>query len=548
MESSHTLGKDVTTAPVIDISITTISAVLHVTPSSAFSITSSPSVKTTISTQGSCSRDVDGSPEAYGIFLWPETPTGNISTVACPYNNESFASRECFYTNKKGGESVWGPTVATKCIFKNERSKDIFRLSEEEVNVNNVVKIVEELKNLSIVDQNSTLNAGDIDNIATVLENIAAVKGKANEIFDDFTDTIDNVLDSKIENILKAQVERKSSSRIVNILDNFADSLVAGPEGKLEADKRNFAINLQTVLTQSFSGLNFSGVNNVSGEPKRENNGIPPSLMIPQTIFNDSTVNTSAANHTVIFVLYKDSKFFRVSLEDTTRTFGRLNSLVISGRIKGLSVQNLNNAVHFALSSIEEGDTNSTLCSYWNFTIGTGNWSQEGCQFEGVLNDGRVLCSCNHLTNFAMLMDVYPGEKTVHDRILGVVSYVGCALSLVGLTFTIITILILRELRTQLPSQILLNFCIALSLTIVVFLAAAEESKTSSLAGCRTAAIALHYFLLAAFLWMAVEAYNMYRAFVIVFADSHPSKFLMKCCLFAWGKNCQNMDHYFNAS
>lgn len=53
---------------------------------------------------------------------------------------------------------------------------------QKEVNVSNVVKIAQELNNLSAVDQGSTLNAGDIENIATILENIAAVKEKANEV------------------------------------------------------------------------------------------------------------------------------------------------------------------------------------------------------------------------------------------------------------------------------------------------------------------------------------------------------------------------------
>ena len=66
-------------------------------------------------------------------------------------------------------------------------------------------------------------------------------------------------------------------------------------------------------------------------------------------------------------------------------------------------------------------------------------------------------------------------------------------------------------------------------------MAAVEKSKTSSLAGCMTAAIALHYFLLASFSWMAVEAYNMYLAFVKVFPNSTSSKFILKSCLFAWG-------------
>jgi hypothetical protein len=91
-----------------------------------------------------------------------------------------------------------------------------------------------------------------------------------------------------------------------------------------------------------------------------------------------------------------------VSLEDTKKTSSRLNSFVIAGSIKGLSVRNLSNPVEITLRSVARGDTNSTLCSYWNFTL--GNWSQEGCMFKRVLSDDRILCNCNHLTNFAMLM------------------------------------------------------------------------------------------------------------------------------------------------
>ena len=94
---------------------------------------------------------------------------------------------------------------------------------------------------------------------------------------------------------------------------------------------------------------------------------------------------------------------------------------------------------------------------------------------------------------------------------------------------------ILRDLRCTTPTHILLNFCIALPFTLIVFLAAAERSKTASMTGCRVAAIALHYFVLATFMWMAMEAVNMYLAFVKILPSYIP-KFLFKCCLIAWGK------------
>ncbi|CAB3990694.1 neurogenic locus Notch -like [Paramuricea clavata] len=334
-------------------------------------------------------------------------------------------------------------------------SKDLFLLSQKEVNISNVVNITKEVKKLSVKNPSHPLQAPDVSNIATILQKIVAVKQKANEISDDICATIDNVLDVSEENVFQSQQDTNSSSRIVKALNDFLETLVIGSSGNFQKVKRNYDLNLQAVQPQNFSGLTFSGiVRNSRRSPLRINDSLTEfndsveqasssSISIPRTIFNESTITNSSRQQRVIFVLYKKTSFFKVSLKDTKKTSSRLNSVVIAGSIKGLSVRNLSNPVKIALvQSGARGDTSSTLCSYWNFTL--GNWSQEGCMFQKVFSDGRILCNCNHLTNFAMLMDIKPAVTTKHERILGVISYVGCALSLVGLTLTIITILILR--------------------------------------------------------------------------------------------------------
>ena len=92
-----------------------------------------------------------------------------------------------------------------------------------------------------------------------------------------------------------------------------------------------------------------------------------------------------------------------------------------------------------------------------------------------------------------------------------------------------------RELRDNTPTQILLNFCVSLSLTLIVFLVGAERSKTHSITGCRIGAIALHYFVLTTFMWMGISAYNMYLSFVKVLNSYFPN-FMMKCNIVGWGK------------
>ena len=52
---------------------------------------------------------------------------------------------------------------------------------------------------------------------------------------------------------------------------------------------------------------------------------------------------------------------------------------------------------------------------------------------------------------------------------------------------------------------------------------------------CRAVAVATHYTLLAALAWMAVEAFNMYSALVLVF-DRRVAHLAPKMCLFGWGR------------
>ena len=45
----------------------------------------------------------------------------------------------------------------------------------------------------------------------------------------------------------------------------------------------------------------------------------------------------------------------------------------------------------------------SEVCVSWSFTL--QDWTPEGCTIDVTqLDEGIVTCSCNHLTNFAILV------------------------------------------------------------------------------------------------------------------------------------------------
>lgn len=46
----------------------------------------------------------------------------------------------------------------------------------------------------------------------------------------------------------------------------------------------------------------------------------------------------------------------------------------------------------------------TTKCMYWDFSMPKGGgWSSKGCTYNGTMQ-GRDICLCDHLTNFAVLL------------------------------------------------------------------------------------------------------------------------------------------------
>jgi adhesion G protein-coupled receptor L1 len=65
-------------------------------------------------------------------------------------------------------------------------------------------------------------------------------------------------------------------------------------------------------------------------------------------------------------------------------------------------------------------------------------------------NRTHTTCQCDHLTNFAVLMDVHatylqPG----HQVALQIITYIGCSISVVCLLLAIITFQLFRGLKVR---------------------------------------------------------------------------------------------------
>ena len=60
------------------------------------------------------------------------------------------------------------------------------------------------------------------------------------------------------------------------------------------------------------------------------------------------------------------------------------------------------------------------------------------------------------------------------------------------------------------------------------------SGQTDNRYACYAVAVLLHYFLLTTVMWMAVEGYQMYLAFIQVLG-TYTQHFMLKCSIVAWG-------------
>uniref|UniRef100_A0A1X7UXR0 GPS domain-containing protein n=1 Tax=Amphimedon queenslandica TaxID=400682 RepID=A0A1X7UXR0_AMPQE len=262
------------------------------------------------------------------------------------------------------------------------------------------------------------------------------------------------------------------------------------------------------------------------------------SIRLPQSII--SIIENDRID--LAFTLYNKSVLFPIREPPPNTIVG---SSVIGARIGGVSDgTKLPDPVVINLALRRIANITNPRCVYWNFTTagGRGNWSTDGCNttVNATTNDlSFINCHCDHLTNFACLVDVDVSATTNgateapqdSNLILKVVSIVGVCFSLVGLLLTIITFIIFKKLRAREASKFHIQLCLSIIFGSIVFIVGID--RVSVRAGCITAGVLMHYFSLVSYIWMGAEALLMFQKLVIVFTDI-TWKYLTAVSILCW--------------
>ncbi|KAL7845338.1 hypothetical protein AOLI_G00235300 [Acnodon oligacanthus] len=207
----------------------------------------------------------------------------------------------------------------------------------------------------------------------------------------------------------------------------------------------------------------------------------------------------------VAFMSYTNTS--NSSLFSTTISTMKLLSTVVSATLPRTRNTNLTKPVNFTLKHNAELDTNEMpSCVYWK----ASDWVTDGCT-RIATNSSHSVCSCDHLSTFALIMQTKPSENA-H---LEVLSRVAEALGLVFLVLALLTFALCRR-NPRVVNTARINLCISLLLAHLLFLTTQILLRYKYLQplklACAVLAGVLHFLFLSAFVWMFIEALMLFIA------------------------------------
>ncbi|XP_052224892.1 adhesion G-protein coupled receptor G6-like [Dreissena polymorpha] len=468
------------------------------------------------------------------------------SRERCYLDNQALATADCTGSYETG--AVWqnillSPACGTVPEYNQSSSTNsLHELSKTTMDDSNYVDILRSTVNLTFPDVNVT--EADVIYTADILSNFLDTTLKRNEtVLGSVLKITNNILFTNRDTINNAQKITNAANRIIQSVDEITSRIEFPPLINQNNKSASFVEDYvaSEVWLQRGDGRVVIGISVESDSDKK----IEPYSLT--SLVGESEVQLNKADAAIYltenlvkgdltklaFHVYSRTYLF----SDSSNRFD-VQSSVVAARLtrKNKEVRDLGNEFVTAVFHLSETHAN-LVCAYWDYNTNNaaGGWRTDGCNLTRVDDGGDVIvCKCNHLTNFAVLVDLKANrELSQTDKIaLGIMTKVGLILSIIGLGLTILNFLIFRHLRKGRGQQVLFNLSVSMLCSAILFLVGID--RTSSYGGCITVSVLLHYFILVSFMWMLVEGVLQYLRFIKILGTYIPN-FMMKAMIPAWG-------------
>ncbi|XP_041527318.1 adhesion G protein-coupled receptor L3 isoform X14 [Microtus oregoni] len=459
-------------------------------------------------------------------IMWFKTRQGQVAKQPCPAGTIGVSTYLCL-----APDGIWDP-----------QGPDLSNCSSPWVNhITQKLKSGETAANIAreLAEQTRNhLNAGDITYSVRAMDQLVGLLdvqlrnltpgGKdsaARSLNKAMVETVNNLLQPQALNAWRDLTTSDQLRAATMLLDTVEESAFVLADNLLKTDiVRENTDNIQLEVAR------------LSTEGNLED------LKFPENMGHGSTVQLSAntlkqngrnGEIRVAFVLYNNLGPYlsteNASMKLGTEAMSTNHSVIVNSPVITAAINKefsnkvyLADPVVFTVKHIKQSEENfNPNCSFWSYSkrTMTGYWSTQGCRLL-TTNKTHTTCSCNHLTNFAVLMAHVEVKHSdaVHDLLLDVITWVGILLSLVCLLICIFTFCFFRGLQSD-RNTIHKNLCISLFVAELLFLIGIN--RTDQPIACAVFAALLHFFFLAAFTWMFLEGVQLYIMLVEVFESEH---------------------------
>ncbi|CAI9743418.1 adhesion G-protein coupled receptor G6-like [Octopus vulgaris] len=231
--------------------------------------------------------------------------------------------------------------------------------------------------------------------------------------------SINDIIKTQEELLDKAQQSKRTGQRMLDIIEAIPEEIPL-EEQQLSASYSNLAIGAIKVKKDTFDGLTYGVLyGNNENQAKTQN-----FIQLPKSLLKHLKTEERAAVSRISFFSLKDDKLYRVIQNSNTKANTKINSHIIAATIPNIQITNLVDPVKISFELIDQ-NANNPQCVFWDESPGQNpKWSTKGCNIAKYDPGKQVLCSCDHLTSFALLTS----GKTSH--LLSMASYIGCGISL----------------------------------------------------------------------------------------------------------------------
>ncbi|XP_062830142.1 adhesion G protein-coupled receptor L3 isoform X1 [Anolis carolinensis] len=472
-------------------------------------------------------------------IMWFKTRQGQVAKQPCPRGTVGVSTFLCL---APGG--VWdpqGPDLSncsslwvnhiTQKLKSGETAANVARELAEQtkthLNAGDItysVRAMDQLVGLLDV-QLRNLTPGGKDSAARSLNKLQKRERSCRAYVQAMVETVNNLLQPQALNAWRDLPASDQLRAATMLLDTVEESAFVLADNLLKTDiVRESTDNIQLEVAR------LSTEGNLEGLKFPQNTGYGSTIQLSANTLKQNGRNGEIR---VAFVLYNNLGPY-LSTENASMKLGleamsTNHSLIVNSPIITAAINKefsnkvyLADPVVFTVKHIKQSEENfNPNCSFWSYSkrTMTGYWSTQGCRLL-VTNKTHTTCSCNHLTNFAVLMahvEVKHGDA-VHNLLLDVITWVGILLSLVCLLFCIFTFCFFRGLQSD-RNTIHKNLCISLFVAELLFLIGINRADQPI--ACAVFAALLHFFFLSAFTWMFLEGVQLYIMLVEVFESEH---------------------------